>query len=258
MPKPKKQFDFSHKKIDESLQEVQLASFSSRAFAYILDFFIYHLATLFLPLFIPLGLLFFLGKKKVRNSVRNISARVSQNMEYLERHLENYNVATPLRKQFMRSLRIYLKLVIYVPAVLFTSIGILVAWGIVEPYSYLAFRQSASSSVQNIISILDLTNATYFIVKFLGILVYFSFFTWRWKGQTPGKRIMKIQTVKLNGKKITLWHSIERASGYATSATFLLMGFFQYFWDRNHQTMHDKIAETVVVKVNVANQRDEL
>ena len=257
MPKKKKQFDFSDKKIDESLQDAQLASFPSRALAYILDLAIYHLATVFLWLLVPLGLLLLFGKKKARKKAKAISARVAQNMEYLEQHLETYSIAEPLRKQFVSSLRIYIKLAIYIPAVIFTLVGVLVLWGVVEPFGYLQFRQSISGELEHFRSLLDLTNATYFIVKFLGVLVYFSFFTWRWKGQTPGKRIMKIQTVKLNGKKITLWNAIERASGYATSTAFLLLGFFQYFWDKNHQTTHDKITETVVIKTNTLTKPTE-
>lgn len=59
---------------------------------------------------------------------------------------------------------------------------------------------------------------------------------------------MKIKVVKLNGTPITLWNSFERFSGYSSSASLLLLGFLQYYWDANHQTTHDKITETIVVQ----------
>jgi uncharacterized RDD family membrane protein YckC len=45
-----------------------------------------------------------------------------------------------------------------------------------------------------------------------------------------------------------LWHAIERALGYGASALELGFGFLQYFIHPNKQTVHDRIAETIVVK----------
>jgi uncharacterized RDD family membrane protein YckC len=46
---------------------------------------------------------------------------------------------------------------------------------------------------------------------------------------------------------LTLWHCVERALGYGASALELGFGFFQYFMHPNRQTVHDRIAETIVV-----------
>jgi hypothetical protein len=59
---------------------------------------------------------------------------------------------------------------------------------------------------------------------------------------------MGIKAVKLNGTPITLWNSFERFSGYSSSASSFFLGFFQFYWDSNHQTTHDKISETIVVQ----------
>ena len=87
-----------------------------------------------------------------------------------------------------------------------------------------------------------------FFVGAFGGFAYFTFFTWKWNGQTPAKRFFRIKTAKLNGKNITFWNSLERASGYVASASLFFMGFLQYFWDKNHQTTHDKITETIVIQ----------
>jgi hypothetical protein len=79
--------------------------------------------------------------------------------------------------------------------------------------------------------------------------LYFTAFLALWKGQTPGKRITGIRVMRLDGEKITLWAAFERFGGYAASIFTGLLGFAQIFWDRNRQALHDKISETVVVRV---------
>ena len=44
-----------------------------------------------------------------------------------------------------------------------------------------------------------------------------------------------------------LWQSLERALGYGASFLEGGFGFLQYFIHRNRQTVHDRIAETIVV-----------
>ena len=62
--------------------------------------------------------------------------------------------------------------------------------------------------------------------------------------QVPGKT----EVVRLNGQTFTFWGSLERSTGYTASAALLGLGFFQYFWERNCQTTHDKITETIVIE----------
>ncbi|HEX2203315.1 MAG TPA: RDD family protein [Longimicrobium sp.] len=78
--------------------------------------------------------------------------------------------------------------------------------------------------------------------------LYFTAFTALWKGQTPGKRLLGIRVVRLNGQPVTLWAAFERFGGYAAGLFTGLLGFAQVYWDRNRQAIHDKITETVVVR----------
>lgn len=80
------------------------------------------------------------------------------------------------------------------------------------------------------------------------IVLYFGLFSYWGHGQTPGKRLLKIRVVSLVHEHISLWHSIERALGYGASALELGFGFLQYFIHPNKQTVHDRIAETIVIK----------
>lgn len=79
-------------------------------------------------------------------------------------------------------------------------------------------------------------------------VLYFGAATWVGRGRTLGKRALGIRVVSLTHERITLWQSVERALGYGASALEMGFGFFQYFIHPNRQTVHDRIAETVVVK----------
>lgn len=68
-------------------------------------------------------------------------------------------------------------------------------------------------------------------------------------GATIGKKLLKIRAVSLVHHRLSLWHSFERALGYGASALEAFFGFFQYFIHPNRRTVHDRIAETIVVSV---------
>src|SRR5579875_1954189 len=78
-------------------------------------------------------------------------------------------------------------------------------------------------------------------------VVFFALSNYIGNGATLGKRLMKIRAVSLVHERFTLWDSVERALGYGASALEAFFGFFQYFIHPNRRTVHDRIAETIVV-----------
>lgn len=78
--------------------------------------------------------------------------------------------------------------------------------------------------------------------------LYFSAFTTIWHGATPGKRIMGIYVVRLDGRIPTLWESFGRYGGYGAGLATGLSGFLQIYWDPNRQAIQDKISETLVLR----------
>jgi hypothetical protein len=78
--------------------------------------------------------------------------------------------------------------------------------------------------------------------------LYFTLFLAYWKGRTPGKRLMGLRVVRLDGKPIGLWVAFNRFGGYAASIFTGLLGFAEMFWDPNRQALHDRIAATVVTR----------
>lgn len=80
------------------------------------------------------------------------------------------------------------------------------------------------------------------------LVIYFGLLAWWGNGQTPGKRLCRIRVLSLAHERLGLWHSFERALGYGASALEAGFGFFQYFIRPDRRTVHDRIAETIVVE----------
>lgn len=84
------------------------------------------------------------------------------------------------------------------------------------------------------------------------IVAYFGLTTYWGHGQTPGKKLLGIQVISISHEHLSLWHCIERALGYAASMLEAGFGFWQYFIHHNRQTVHDRIAETIVIRKSKA------
>jgi uncharacterized RDD family membrane protein YckC len=82
------------------------------------------------------------------------------------------------------------------------------------------------------------------LVVTFGYAIYFIGST----GQTPGKKIMKIKVVKIDGKPVDMTSAFLRETvGKIISAMFIFLGYFWMLFDNKKQTWHDKIATTIVV-----------
>lgn len=80
-------------------------------------------------------------------------------------------------------------------------------------------------------------------------VVYFALIVALTNGLTLGKWLTGIRIVSLRHERISFWHSIERALGYGASLLEGGSGFVQYGIHPNKQTVHDRIAETIVIRV---------
>jgi uncharacterized RDD family membrane protein YckC len=81
----------------------------------------------------------------------------------------------------------------------------------------------------------------------LSLPAYFGLVTFWGQGRTLGKRWLGIRVVSLTHDHLSLWHSLERSLGYDASMLEGGFGFIQYFTHPNCQTVHDRIAETIVI-----------
>ncbi|MDO6428297.1 RDD family protein [Thalassotalea sp. 1_MG-2023] len=99
------------------------------------------------------------------------------------------------------------------------------------------------------------------VVKDLGLgfgwaALYFSVLTAIWHGQTPGKKLLKIRVVQLDGTPLSVWDSFGRYGGYGAGLATGLLGFIQIYWDPNRQAIHDKISSTIVIDVTKAKREN--
>ena len=86
-------------------------------------------------------------------------------------------------------------------------------------------------------------------------IIYFFLSNYITNGQSIGKKVFGIKIVSIYHHRIGLWHCIERSLGYLVSTFELGLGFLQAFWNPNRMTLHDKIAETVVIKTRITKNK---
>jgi uncharacterized RDD family membrane protein YckC len=86
-------------------------------------------------------------------------------------------------------------------------------------------------------------------VKCLLYLAYFiGFYVWR--GTTLGGLVLGLKVVRLDGRKIDFACALVRGLGAVLSGLAGMLGWFWCAWDKDRQTWHDKLAGTVVVRVD--------
>ena len=72
---------------------------------------------------------------------------------------------------------------------------------------------------------------------------------WIWRGQTPGKIALNIKVLRRDGDCLTMGSAILRFIGYVIAPFTLFMVFIWILFDRQNQGIHDKFADSYVVKV---------
>ncbi|UCC73135.1 MAG: RDD family protein [Gemmatimonadota bacterium] len=92
-------------------------------------------------------------------------------------------------------------------------------------------------------------------IEFGWSALYFTLLPVVWRGRTPGKRLLRVRIVRLDGKPLGWWAALNRFGGYAASIFTGLLGFLEMFWDDNRQALQDRIAATVVVRETKAQDR---
>jgi uncharacterized RDD family membrane protein YckC len=74
---------------------------------------------------------------------------------------------------------------------------------------------------------------------------------WAWRGQTPGKMAVGVKIIRTDSSPIKWQCVLYRFLGYIVSVVTLFIGFIWVAFDSRKQGMHDKIADTYVVKLPV-------
>ena len=78
---------------------------------------------------------------------------------------------------------------------------------------------------------------------------YFNFFEWLWNGQTPGKRLLHIRVIKMDGSPVSgvdvLLRNLSRPID--TLGPMALVGLLMIFVSRKAQRLGDLMARTLVI-----------
>ena len=72
---------------------------------------------------------------------------------------------------------------------------------------------------------------------------------WAWRGQTPGKIALRIKIIRTDGSSIGLGGAILRYVGYIISRLIFMIGYLWIAFDHRKQGIHDKIADTYVIRL---------
>ena len=77
-------------------------------------------------------------------------------------------------------------------------------------------------------------------------IAYFTYFHGS-TGRTPGKILLGLQVVTVEGGPLNLGIAFLRSVGYLVSSLVFCLGYFWIGFDKKKQGWHDKIAGTVVI-----------
>lgn len=77
---------------------------------------------------------------------------------------------------------------------------------------------------------------------------YFAYFESSSKQATPGKQAMHIKVTSTAGERISFLNGIGRYFSRLLSAIIIFIGYLMMLWDDKKQTLHDKMASTLVIK----------
>lgn len=84
---------------------------------------------------------------------------------------------------------------------------------------------------------------------FLNFAFYFGYFIvfWMLVGQTPGKMLMGVRVVSMNGRPLSFFQAVRRLIGYYISMLVFFLGFLWILISDSRQGWHDKFARTYVI-----------
>jgi uncharacterized RDD family membrane protein YckC/lipopolysaccharide export system protein LptA len=86
----------------------------------------------------------------------------------------------------------------------------------------------------------------------LGLIMLLAYFTamWSWRQTSVGMIVFRLKVYRVDNSPLTFSIAVIRALGLLLSILPLGLGFFWMIWDKDKLTWYDRIAGTVVKRVN--------
>ena len=86
-------------------------------------------------------------------------------------------------------------------------------------------------------------------IALLGVpALYFAGFSRSKRGATPGKRLLRIRVVRLDGERLSWLEAIERFIGYVHIPATGFLGVLDFWRDPNRRLPHDRTVHTAVLQ----------
>lgn len=95
-----------------------------------------------------------------------------------------------------------------------------------------------------------------FLVTVVLFVLLYPIVFWVLGGQTPGKAVMGVRVVRLDGRPIDLVTAVRRLLGYWVSSTALFLGYAWILVDDRRRGWHDRLAGTCVIYVWEARENE--
>ncbi|MBD3792790.1 MAG: RDD family protein [Campylobacterales bacterium] len=113
-------------------------------------------------------------------------------------------------------------------------------------YSQLTPLLKSFQNTQDIVPVIEFFNSVMLSLITLKV-IYQTFFVWQ-NGMTPGKMMMKVAVIDMRtGRTPTFEVAFLRASFRILSEIIMNLGYFFAYFNPMVQTLHDKVAKTIVV-----------
>lgn len=109
-------------------------------------------------------------------------------------------------------------------------------------------QHAMSGNVTNALSSQPKTSFTWELIFEISVLVVTVLFWKKWRGATPGKKFVGIKIVDAKTlSDINNKQAITRSLGYIISTLLLLIGFLMVAFRKDKRSLHDLLADTVVI-----------
>ena len=128
-------------------------------------------------------------------------------------------------------------------------------------FDWAQYQQSltyaAQGHAENALANSPKTSVTWELLFEVSVLVVTAIFWRRWKGATPGKRVMNIHVVdaKTLGE-VSSVQAMTRSLGYIVSRLILLVGFLMVAFRKDKRGLHDMMAGTLVIYNHKREEED--
>lgn len=120
-------------------------------------------------------------------------------------------------------------------------------------FDFATYQQNLQMAISGNPHALDNQPRTSFLwesVFEISVLVVTVIFWEKFKGATPGKKVVNIKIVDADTlQDLSNKQAITRSLGYIPSTLLLGLGFLMIIFTKNKQSLHDKLANTVVIHI---------